>query len=134
METIEILWTGGFDSTYRICELSKLKIKIMPYYLSDNRISEEYELNSIRKITKMLMNSPDTQCEFLPMEIYKSSDYANNPIIKSAYQRVYKNIFFGSQYNWLACFSQLHKGIELSIHIDDTAMKVIEKYGKLRNP
>ena len=35
--TVNVLWTGGFDSTYRIVELSRLNVVVQPYYLLDEK-------------------------------------------------------------------------------------------------
>lgn len=51
--------------------------------------------------------------------------------IKKAWLKLRNYNLLGSQYDWLACFALQHKGIELSIHIDDKAVEVIEKYGSL---
>lgn len=40
-EVINVLWTGGYDSSFRIVQLSKNKVTIQPYYLSDNRKCEK---------------------------------------------------------------------------------------------
>ena len=46
----EVMWTGGFDSTFRICQLSRMDVVITPYYLCNNRPSEPNELNAINTI------------------------------------------------------------------------------------
>lgn len=130
-KTVKILWTGGYDSTYRVMELSRLDLNIQPYYLSDNRQSEKYELDSISKIMKKLQEHAGTCCSILPLIIIGKKDRDESLSISSAYKRIYKKIFFGSQYEWLACFAKENKGIELSIHQDDKAMEIIEKCGGL---
>lgn len=42
-----------------------------------------------------------------------------------------KKDYFGTQYDWLGRFAAAHKGIELSIHKDDKAIQLINKYGNL---
>lgn len=52
METVNVLWTGGLDSSYRIIELSRLDIDIQPYYIYDHtRGSIKHELKAIKMIT-----------------------------------------------------------------------------------
>ena len=51
---VEIFWTGGFDSTFRIVQLSRCNVTIQPYYISDNRKSEKNELKAIEQITNIL--------------------------------------------------------------------------------
>lgn len=59
--TINILWTGGLDSTFRVVELSQRKCTIQPYYFVTKRKSLRHELNAIRKITRILRKDKRTQ-------------------------------------------------------------------------
>ena len=45
-QEVEIFWTGGYDSTFRVVQLSRMDVVIRPYYLSDNRIAESYEISA----------------------------------------------------------------------------------------
>lgn len=129
---VEIFWTGGYDSTFRIVELSRKKIDIQPYYISDNRQSEKEELNAINKITDLLKKHEDTKANFLDIIIIQKKARKEDEQITQIYNKLRKKEFFGSQYNWLASFALEHKGIELSVHQDDKAILLIEKYGKLK--
>ncbi len=131
-KTIEILWTGGYDSTFRIVQLSQLDVEIQPYYISDKRKSERYELKAIEEITQLLKNHEKTRCTFKPLIYVDMTERIEDEEITQTYQRVRKTDFFGTQYDWLARFAKIHKGIELSIHQDDTAILLISKYGKLK--
>ena len=128
-KVVEILWTGGYDSTFRVVQLSHYPIKIKPYYLSDNRKSESYELNAIEKITELLKRKDDTKCQFLPLTIVSMSERIDGEHITQSYNKLLEKEFFGSQYDWLGRFAQEHKGIELSIHKDDKAMNIISQFG-----
>jgi len=57
-KVIELLWSGGFDSSFRVTQLSMLPVIIQPYYLSDFRLSENMELNAIEEISKLLKQKP----------------------------------------------------------------------------
>ncbi len=129
---VEILWTGGFDSSFRVVQLSRCAVQIQPYYLSDDRNSEANELRAISDITAFLQKHPDTKATFLPLQIVKKSERIIDPEISAAYQRMRETDFFGTQYDWLACFATKHPGLELSIHKDDKAILLIQKHGKLK--
>lgn len=115
-KTVNVLWTGGYDSTYRILQLSKYAVTIQSYYLSDNRASEEKELASIIRNMSSIMNRSETKCTFSPLIIIDKKNRKNYPNIEQAYTRLREKYFLSSQYEWLACFSHDHKGIELSVH------------------
>jgi 7-cyano-7-deazaguanine synthase len=130
--TVEIFWTGGYDSTFRILQLSMKPVIIQPYYCSDNRKSEKNELTAMAVITKLLSERPTTRAIMKPLIVISATDRIVNEHISSTWMRVRENDFFGTQYDWLARFATAHPGIELSVHKDDKAILLIEKYGKLK--
>ncbi len=127
---VEIFWTGGYDSTFRVVQLSRMDVVIRPYYLSDNRIAESYEIAAIEKATQLIRNHPDTKAELLDI-VYIPVDKrpANDPEIESAYNRIFSKNWLGNQYVWLANFAKQHKGIELSIEKGTNPVRLIEKNG-----
>lgn len=102
-KTVEIFWTGGFDSTFRVVQLSRMNITVQPYYLSDKRIAESYELNVIEKITQLINAHPDTKAEMLPTIYVSVEDRPESqPQIAEAYKRIFKKTglaisMYGSQ-------------------------------------
>ena len=131
LKRIEILWTGGFDSSFRVSQLSMLPVMIQPYYLSDQRPSENMELNAIEEISKIIKKKPATRCEILPLKYIKESERIISKEISESYWQIRKNHYLGTQYEWLGCFASKHKGIELTIEKDDTAIKLINRLGRL---
>ncbi len=129
-KTVEIFWTGGYDSTFRVVQLSRLDITVQPYYLSDKRIAESYELAAIEKITELIKNHPDTRCELLPI-VYVSVEDRPQPIpeTKEAYDRIFSKTWLGNQYVWLADFAAEHRGVELSIEKGTNPVKLISQNG-----
>ena len=128
---VEIFWTGGYDSTFRIVQLSQKAVCIKPYYMSDDRASETNELAAIDKITKLIKANPKTKCRFKDLTIVNKDDRKADDTIHNTYTDVLKTDFIGSQYDWLGVFAKDHEGIELCIHKDDKAISFIEKYGVL---
>lgn len=131
MKTVNILWTGGWDSTYRVLRLMDKHVSIQPYYLKDNRKSEEIELKTIEAITEDIRNHPDSKCEILELITMNVSDVPVDVEITKAYKNILKKDFYGSQYDWLARFSKKNKNLELCIHEDDKAALIIKKYGNI---
>ena len=132
VKKINILWTGGWDSTYRILCLMNKEVSIQPYYLKDNRKSEDYELKAIEKITKEIRNHSLKKCTLLDLITLDVSEIAEDKEITNAYKNILKNDYFGSQYDWLARFANTIKNIELAIHQDDKAFLIIKKYGNTK--
>lgn len=125
---VRILWTGGFDSTYRMIQLSKKEVTIQPFYLSDKfRRSEPYELNAIKCITNNIEDHPETKCRILPLIRFSVSDLKEDVEIVEAYQRLRNKSWIGPQYIWLSEFATTNQGLELCIEKDLDNLDV--KYG-----
>jgi 7-cyano-7-deazaguanine synthase len=131
MKRVNILWTGGWDSTYRILRLMDKQVTIQPYYLKDkNRKSQQYELKAIKTITEDVRNHQNTKCELLDLIAINVSDIPLDDEVTNAYQNILKNNFYGSQYEWLARFAKNIENLEINMHKDDTA-NFFKKYGSL---
>ena len=127
---VEIFWTGGWDSSYRILCLSQKEVTIQPYYLGDKRQSELNELTAIEKIKDSLLKLETTKCTFLPLKIYQSDAVEEDLAITASYIKL--KAIMGSQYDWLARFAKKHNGIELCIHKDDKAFTAIKQLGEVK--
>lgn len=116
-QIVNVLWTGGYDSTYRMVELSRKNVIIQPYYLSDKRKSELNELNAIAEITKDIKLHPETKCTIRPLVISNVSDVKPDAEVTKSYQKLRKFVPIGSQYDWLARFAKENEleGLELGI-------------------
>lgn len=132
MKTVEIFWTGGFDSSFRVCQLSRKPIIIQPYYLSDKRQSEPNELVAIKIITKKLRENKNTKAILNDIIYIPYDEKQTDTTLSEAYNTLRMQTFMGSQYEWLGAFAMEHKGIEMSIHKDDKAIELIAKHGKLK--
>src|SRR5690554_4350795 len=112
---VNVLWTGGFDSTFRILQLSKLNVDIQPYYVYDKRKSETYELDAIKAIKEDILVHPGTKASLMPLLRVKSADIAPDHELTEAYFRLNKEYSIGIQYDWLGRFSRYVPGIELVV-------------------
>lgn len=116
-KVVNVLWTGGYDSSFRMVQLSKIGVVIQPYYLSDNRKSEKNELNAIAQITADIKKNPQTKCTILPLIVSNVSEVKPNAEITKSFRKLRKVARIGTQYDWLARFSEEHslQGLELGI-------------------
>ena len=112
-DVVNVLWTGGWDSTFRIIQLSTKDIIIQPHYLKDNRKSQKFELNAIRLITEDIRNLASTRCTFRDLILMNVSDINEDKDITQAYKNIAENYRLGSQYDWLARYSKNIKDIEI---------------------
>lgn len=112
---VEILWTGGWDSTFRVVELSREdNIIIQPVYVIDpNRASTEYEKRSMNEIVSLLKQKHETKAEFLPTVMYRLEDIPRDENISKAFQKIHAVTNLGSQHEWLAWLGKLHPNMEM---------------------
>ena len=133
---VKVLWTGGYDSTYRIVELSRHDVVVQPYYLSDkHRHSEKFELDAISEITADIEKHPETRCKLLPLIKRQVSDLKPDNEILQAYERLRNISYLGPQYIWLAEFAKSNNGLELCIEMLDCqsgATYCIRREGELK--
>jgi hypothetical protein len=132
-ETVKLLWTGGWDSTFRLLQLLLLDRRfVQPYYLIDaRRPSIGAEIRAMSDIKNLLFKEHQGTRDLLrPTEYTEVTDILPAPEITEAYRTIVESSFIGSQYDWLARFCK-QKGtgdIELCIHRDDTARAVLAPY------
>ena len=113
---ISIFWTGGWDSSYRVVELSRQKVTVQPIYiLDDTRASNERELEAIKTITEMLQGREETQAEILPVKIIRVQDIPENPEITGFVKTLMAEYGWGIQHEWTARVALMYPMIEMCI-------------------
>jgi 7-cyano-7-deazaguanine synthase in queuosine biosynthesis len=115
---VNILWTGGWESTCRITFLLRETDHIIqPYYLIDlMRKSYPVEIETMYRIKKALSVKFDIS-RIRPINFYCVNDIAENPVITRNFNEVGTPIKLGIQYDWVARFLDQHEihNMELSI-------------------
>lgn len=133
MSKVNILWTGGLDSTYRILELSMQEVVIQPYYLASVNPSTQYELRAIVDLVEIILKRSQTRCQLLPLIVVHADQIAPNAEITKALENLHETTRLGSQYDFIARFAfQYNLIIELGIEKDpheSTIQRCIEKNG-----
>ena len=120
MQTVNVFWTGGLDSTYRILELSRMPLTIQPYYIWDQtRGSIKQELKAMDDIAKIVKKNSLTKAKLLPLQIINNGDIADDAEITAAWRTLNQKYLLGSQYNYLARFARQH-GIKLEVSLESS--------------
>ena len=108
------LWTGGWDSTYRIVELSRMPVTVEPIYITGTgRKSAKLELEAMDKILEALRKRPETKAELLPVKVELYKDIPENQEITDAYNKIHEKTHLGVQHEWLARYAYVHPGLEI---------------------
>lgn len=119
-KVVKLLWTGGWDSTFRLLQLIfEEKKEVQPIYIIDQtRSSWTIEMKTIREIKNFIVNKyPESVHLLEPTFFFSKVDIKYDPFINEAWNRIKKERHIGKQYQWLAMFcKQLElNNIELSI-------------------
>lgn len=115
-ETVQLLWTGGWDSTFRLLEVLLVHgCRVQPWYLRDDeRASSDWEWSAMQEVREEIQRqNPEAGDRLLPTRVVPVSEIEPNPEISSRYVKT----SLGSQYDWLARFADQFgiEGLELSV-------------------
>lgn len=116
-----VLWTGGWDSTFRLLDLVLVReCQVQPYYLVDaERPSTEAELRAMTEIRRQLDKiNPDAGRRLLPLKSAEVVSIEPDANITKAYLDLRRQGPLGSQYEWLAAFADKNDLRDLELSID----------------
>ncbi len=123
-EVVNLFWTGGWDSTFRLLQLLLLeKKKVQPHYIVDMyRHSAGAELTAMNEIRRTLFERyPFTKELLLPLKTVDSFDIEPNEEIAKALDELRRDRHVGQQYDWLARYTLQHQlsNVEFTIEISE---------------
>ncbi len=135
-ELVRIFWTGGWDSTYRMVELSRMNVTVQPVYcLDSHRSSSRVELERMEKILHLLAEKKERKAVFLPIEKIDVSQLFVKNKLKEAWKEISQQIHLGTQYMYLAQVAKQFPGIELGLEKPNGefsgATSTLYKFGRL---
>lgn len=135
--SINLLWTGGLDSTYRLCELSRHKVNIQCYYILDpTRASQKYELRAMESILSLLRNMKETKAIIYDVKHIAFETIEPDKDIQDSHSFFVKWNKLGSQYDYLARFAKQNH-IKLEVGLEGStrskARSVLKEFGHLIN-
>ncbi|SMO41484.1 hypothetical protein [Fodinibius sediminis] len=114
-----LLWTGGWDSTFRLLQLLFLeKREVQPLYVLDlSHRSPIHELQAMNEIRRELASRGMVGDLLKPTIYIDKSEIDINDEISNAWHRISKKRHLGKQYVWIASLCKQYglEGIELSI-------------------
>jgi len=130
---VNLLWTGGWDSTFRLLQLLLLhRVPVVPYYIEDpTRPSTGIELETMARIADRVRADYPHTCDLLgPIRKAAVPDIAVDADIADALREVRRRSFIGSQYAWLPAFCRQHglRDMELGVHVDDKVQALLRTF------
>ena len=125
-ETVQLLWTAGWDSTYRLLDLVvRQQRPVQPHYLVDpERAGALSELRAMRLIRRQVAEDyPGSNELILPTRLTLLDALAPDRYVTDSLARLRIRGHLGLQYDGLARYRRQFavRGLELCIHADDRA-------------
>lgn len=135
---VKLLWTGGWDSTFRLLQLIDNKeVFVKPYYIIDTaRASTTVEIKTLSKLKKLIKQYlPDAYQYLGAFNFFSIHEIEENEEISQSYHVLKSRSYLGGQYDWLARFTAQNgiSGLELSVHRDDTTYPFLKDNVVLSN-
>lgn len=130
---VDLLWTGGWDSTFRLLQLLLVhRVPVVPWYLCDGtRPSTPVELGTMQRIADRLRaDHPHTRELLRPLRVASVEDVPVDDGILAALRAIRERSYIGSQYAWLPAFCE-ERGIadmELGVHVDDKVQALLRGF------
>lgn len=113
-----VLWTGGWDSTYRVADLVLTYGRaVQPVYVVDpERRSTRIEVSRMEAIAAALASKEPAAATLLRrVELVDLADVPDDPIVDAASASVGARTPMGSQYSWLARLARARAGDGLEL-------------------
>lgn len=129
-EGVQLLWTGGWDSTFQLLRLLlRDEVSVTPWYVIDaERRSTGRELDTMRRIRAELgRRFPAARQRLRPQHYRAVEDIQPDPGVTADWECVAHRYGIGGQYDWLArlCRQEGVESLQLSIHREDRAHGVV---------
>jgi hypothetical protein len=107
--TIHLLWTGGWDSTFRLIDLVLTrKCRVQPYYIVDaSRRSTGHELRAMAEIRELVeRRDARARDRLLPTYFGDVRKIRPDAQVSRAFESLRERDFIGLQYEYLARFAR----------------------------
>ncbi len=115
---INLFWTGGWDSTFRLAYLLIVKKNsVLPHYIIDpHRKSSLNEFRAMGRIKKELIGRfPETTSLLKTTRLSLRSDIISNETITNTYKRLKKSVHLGKQYEWIPRYTDQHQIYDMEL-------------------
>ena len=114
---VTLLWSGGWDGTFRLLQLAENDIKIQPIYVIDSeRRSNANEIDAMHKIIKQISKNRMFKAEICDIVYYKVEWILENCQDSENFKYLREKYKIGAQYEWFSLLcKKLHTKMESSV-------------------
>lgn len=124
-QRVHLLWTGGWDSTYRLLDLVlRRRVSVQPWYVRDEeRASTPLEISVMAAITDAIARrDPEAARLLQPIHFVDREEIAPRPELTVMCDQLH----LGSQYEWLARLVHQQELSSFEIGIEKRSSRVYE--------
>jgi len=119
-ESVLLLWTGGWDSTFRLLQLLLIEEKsVQPIYLADDqRRSTGIEIETMQSIRNAIIDKyPKAEERLRSVNFISAGEIKPDRQIDRAWRKIRNKRHIGAQYKLLAAFCKQEglENVELSV-------------------
>ena len=118
MKTVNLLFTGGFDSTFRLCQLSRMEgVTVQPVYamFSPARFNESKEIQAQDAIISLLLSKPETKATILSPIRISESTFPADPAFDKVFLKWKNNEYTPGQLHFIGKLPNRFHGLEYCI-------------------
>ena len=132
-EVVNLLWTGGWDSTFRLLQLLfKEKLEVQPHYLMRSEQQSGKEIDTMVNIRRHLSREyPETRKLLRPFILKDASDIYLDPDIDRIHKCLSEKKKVNYQYKELACYCREIEVTDMELSIISLEKEIV--YSKLFN-
>lgn len=118
-DQVDLLWTGGWDSTFRLLQVLLVEQRpVQPIYLlNPDRSSALHEVRAMQAVRGGVRARLDDPTALRPTRVHVRDQFPPGPHLCALHDRIAAKERIGTQYVWLAAAAeQLHwEGVELCV-------------------
>ena len=117
-KTVHLLWTGGWDSTFRLLYLVfHLKKNVRPHYIVDTgRNITLREIETIANIKQAIYEKDPSAAGLVkPLMLTSLHEIPEDRVIMEKFSNLSSKVHFGIQYEWLARYAKNNPSMKLEI-------------------
>ena len=119
MKKHRLFWTGGFDSSFRLAELSRRKVKISSVYIifQDRQVVTPLEIQAHERILEWLKGRPETQAQIMPTHYVTWRQVVVSKAVREAHAWAQEHFHFRLPKCdlLLASYAEKSRGIEIGL-------------------
>ena len=114
MKKVEVLWSGGFDSTFMVVNYLMQGYTVKPYYILFDRDWHQREINTLKKLSDVISSCEIISGKLLPFTVVPKSSLKVVKKIENAWEKFKGEPYYAAkQYVYFSFFFFFHSGIAI---------------------